>query len=131
MIKYMRKWKKKETNNTRCSQAVTHPSTNHARRSLTLVIEREPVVPTWYGRWRLFNLSLSRNISFTVNLWNTKMFGIIIRFTSNRIDINNIIVQYIFITKFVKFKEWKRIYNIWDSIENDKNKYILIKYMRR
>ena len=83
----------------------THLSTNRARRSLTLVIEREPVVPTWYGRWRLFNLSLSRNISFTVNLWITKMFGIIIRFASNRIDINNIIVQYIFITKFVKFKE--------------------------
>lgn len=31
------------TNNTRCSQAITHPSsTDCARRSLTLVIEREP-----------------------------------------------------------------------------------------
>ena len=30
----------------------THPSTNRARHSLTLVIEREPVVPTWDGRWR-------------------------------------------------------------------------------
>ena len=37
--------------NTRDSQAVTHPSTNRARRCLTLVIRREPVLSTWYGRW--------------------------------------------------------------------------------
>ena len=36
--------------NTRYSQAVTHPSTNLARRCLTSVIEREPVFSTWYGR---------------------------------------------------------------------------------
>ena len=36
--------------NTRDSQAVTHPSTNRARRCLTSVIRREPVYSTWYGR---------------------------------------------------------------------------------
>ena len=35
---------------TWCSQAVTHLSTNHARRSLTSVIGREPVFSAWYGR---------------------------------------------------------------------------------
>ncbi|ESO83858.1 hypothetical protein LOTGIDRAFT_132613, partial [Lottia gigantea] len=35
---------------TRCSQAVTHPSTNRARRCLTSVIGRELVLSTWYGR---------------------------------------------------------------------------------
>ena len=46
------KKKKKVVNSTRCSQAVTHPSTNWARRCLTSVIGREPVLSTWYGRWR-------------------------------------------------------------------------------
>ena len=39
-------------NSTRCSQAVTHPSTNRAQRYLTAVIGREPVFSTGYGRWR-------------------------------------------------------------------------------
>ena len=34
------------------SQAVTHPSTNPARRCLTSVIGREPVFSTWCGRRR-------------------------------------------------------------------------------
>ena len=40
----------KNAYNTWCSQAVTHLSTNHARRCLTSVIGREPVFSTWYGR---------------------------------------------------------------------------------
>ena len=35
------------------SQAVTHPNTNQARRCLTSVIGREPVLSTWYGRRHL------------------------------------------------------------------------------
>ena len=42
--------KKKSVHNTWCSQAVTHLSTNQARRCLTSVIGREPVFSTWYGR---------------------------------------------------------------------------------
>ena len=38
--------------NTRYSQAVSHPSTNRARRCLTSVIGREPVYSAWYGRRR-------------------------------------------------------------------------------
>ena len=39
-------------NGTRCSQAVTHPSTNRARCCLTSVIGRELVFSAWYGRCR-------------------------------------------------------------------------------
>ena len=39
----------KKVYSTRYSQAVTHPSTNRARRCLTSVIGREPVFSTWYG----------------------------------------------------------------------------------
>ena len=42
--------KKRKVYSTRYSQAVTHPSTNRARRCLTSVIGREPVFSTWYGR---------------------------------------------------------------------------------
>ena len=38
--------------NTCCSQAVTHPGTEQARRCLTSVIRREPVHSAWYGRRR-------------------------------------------------------------------------------
>ena len=42
---------------TKCSQAVTHPSTDVARPCLTSVIRREPVYSRWYGRrrknWRI------------------------------------------------------------------------------
>ena len=44
--------KKRFANGTRCSQAVTHPSTNRAQRCLTSVIGRELVFSTWYGRCR-------------------------------------------------------------------------------
>ena len=42
-------------NSTWCSQAVTHPTTNHAQSCLTAVIKREPVFTTWYGRWQTSN----------------------------------------------------------------------------
>ena len=48
-----KKKKKKKAYSTRYSQAVTHPSTNLARRCLTSVIGREPVFSTWYGRRHL------------------------------------------------------------------------------
>ena len=41
-------------NSTRCSQAVTHPSTNRAQHCLTSVIGRELVFSMWYGRCREF-----------------------------------------------------------------------------
>ncbi|ESO86395.1 hypothetical protein LOTGIDRAFT_73590, partial [Lottia gigantea] len=44
------KYQQKGIYSTRCSQAVTHPSTNRARRCLTSVIGRELVLSTWYGR---------------------------------------------------------------------------------
>ena len=46
------KEKKGNVSITWCSQAVTHPSTNHARRCLTSVIGRELVLSPWYERWR-------------------------------------------------------------------------------
>ena len=54
--KEKKKKKKKKVYSTRYSQAVTHPSTNLARRCLTSVIGREPVFSTWYGR-RHYTLS--------------------------------------------------------------------------
>ena len=45
---------RKKANSTRCSQAVSHPSTNRARRCLTSVIGREPVYSAWYGRRQMF-----------------------------------------------------------------------------
>ena len=46
----MVKGRKKEAYNTRCSQVVTHPSTEQAQHSLTSVIRRELVYSVWYGR---------------------------------------------------------------------------------
>ena len=49
---------KQKVYNTGYSQAVTHPSTNPARRCLTSVIRRELVLSAWYGRRQLWiNLS--------------------------------------------------------------------------
>ena len=54
---------------TRYSQAVTHPSTNRARRCLTSVIRREPVFSTWYGRKQYYRF---RNLmSFDSRLQRT------------------------------------------------------------
>ena len=54
LLKYIqreeKKKKKEEAYNTYCSQAVTHPGTEQARRCLTSVIRREPVCSAWYGR---------------------------------------------------------------------------------
>ena len=46
------KGKVQKANNTRSSQAVSHPSTILAQCCLTSVIGRELVYSTWYGRWR-------------------------------------------------------------------------------
>ena len=54
----------KNAYNTRYSQAVTHPSTDRARRCLTAVIGREPVFATWYGRRQQLNFS-KRSCTFT------------------------------------------------------------------
>ena len=43
-------------NSTWCSQAVSHPSTNHAQCCLTSMIVREPVFSTRYGRWHFYSL---------------------------------------------------------------------------
>ena len=43
---------KKNTTSTRCSQAVTHPSTNRARRCFGDRTRKGPVLSTWYGRWQ-------------------------------------------------------------------------------
>ena len=43
---------KEKDNDTRGSQAVSHPSTNLAQRCLTSGIRRELVFSTWYGRCR-------------------------------------------------------------------------------
>ena len=56
LLKETRILRQKITNSTWCSQAVTHPSTNHAQRCLTAVIRREPVFWTWYDRWRWSSL---------------------------------------------------------------------------
>ena len=52
--------KKAKANNIRCSQAVSHPSTNRTRRCLTSLIGREAVYSTWYGRWQ--NLLLLHSV---------------------------------------------------------------------
>ena len=47
---------------TRYSEAVSHPSTDRARRCLTSEFVREPVYSTWYGRigesWGMANTFL-------------------------------------------------------------------------
>ena len=50
--------KRAKAYDTRYSQAVSHLSTDRARRCLTSVIGREPVYSTWYGR-RQMNFKMS------------------------------------------------------------------------
>ena len=56
--------KKRDDNSTRCSQAVSHPSTNRAQCCLTSVIRRELVFSTWYGRCRESILKITDCCSF-------------------------------------------------------------------
>ena len=51
---------KKNDNSIRCSQAVTHPSTNRTQCCLTSVIGRELVFSTWYGRCREERLKVGK-----------------------------------------------------------------------
>ena len=46
--------KRKRDDDTWCSQVVSNPSTNQARRGLTSLIRREVVLSSWYGRNSLF-----------------------------------------------------------------------------
>ena len=64
---------KKIIYSTWCSQAVTHLSTNHARRCLTSVIGREPVFSTWYGR-RHWMVSLKLYIQIAESRHKDKHF---------------------------------------------------------
>ena len=50
--------KRKRDYDTWCSQVVSNPSTNQARRGLTSLIRREVVLSSWYGRNSLFLFSL-------------------------------------------------------------------------
>ena len=52
--------KRKRDYDTWCSQVVSNPSTNQARRGLTSLIRREVVLSSWYGRNSLsFSLVIS------------------------------------------------------------------------
>ena len=60
---------------TRYSQAVTHPSTDRARRCLTSVIRREPVFSTWYGSRHLLPRNkqvLLKNVTSYVVFWENQ-----------------------------------------------------------
>ena len=56
-----KKMEEKRDYNTWCSQVVSNPSTNQARRGLTSLIRREVVLSSWYGR---NNCSLSLLLIF-------------------------------------------------------------------
>ena len=58
---------------TRCSQAVPHPSTILARRCLTAVIGREQVCSSWYGRRQRYSLSSSPKSSSSFSLHSTSV----------------------------------------------------------
>lgn len=54
--------KRKRDYDTWCSQVVSNPSTNQARRGLTSLIRREVVLSSWYGRNSLFLFSLFASV---------------------------------------------------------------------
>ena len=79
-LQYEIRGKKDYANCIPYSQAVTHPSTNGTRRSLTSGSWRDRVRSTWYGRWQWNSISkdiLSTKIisnsdfkKLTFGLWN-------------------------------------------------------------
>ena len=61
-----RRWKRKRGQkdyDTWCSQVVSNPSTNQARKGLTSLIRREVVLSSWYGRNDCF-------VFFSFSLWS-------------------------------------------------------------
>ena len=73
--KWVEKWK---AYGTWYSQAVTHPSTNQARRCLTSVIGREPVLSTWYGRKHLVTSTLTLYLDSKWGVWEMRDWGYIL-----------------------------------------------------
>ncbi len=76
----------KKVYGTRYSQAVTHPSTNRARRCLTSVIGREPVLSTWYGRRRCRAAKVASH---------TDRIGVCRSFHESRHRVNNQPIQHL------------------------------------
>ena len=77
MTRYMNGKNEEKACNTRCSQAVTHLSTNRARRSLSSEIERDRKHSTWYGRRQTLLTFLGTNCKTTYSFL-TKSFFILI-----------------------------------------------------
>ena len=61
-------------NSIQCSKAVTHPSTDGARRCLTWVIVWSLVCSILYGRWQRIE---ALNVIFEVHTSNSDISGIV------------------------------------------------------